>query len=68
MACNCPIVCTDVGDVRWVIGGTEGCYIASFEYEDVAEKIRMAINFANRTTAGKELFNLVLTLKKLPPN
>ena len=27
MACNCPIVATDVGDAGWVMGETEGCYL-----------------------------------------
>lgn len=29
MACNCPIVSTDVGDVGWVVGKTEGCLLIS---------------------------------------
>lgn len=53
MACNCPIVSTDVGDVRWVIGKTEGCYITSFDSEDVAEKLKMALAFRKRT-GGRE--------------
>ena len=56
MACNCPIVSTDVGDVKWVIGNTEGCYITSFEPEDVAEKIKLAVQFAKEKgrTKGRE--------------
>lgn len=27
MACNLPVVAADVGDVRQVIGGTEGCAV-----------------------------------------
>ena len=46
MACNCPIVSTDVGDVKWVIGETEGCYIASFEPENFAEKVKLALEFS----------------------
>ncbi len=53
MACNCPIVSTDVGDVREVIGNTEGCYISSFDPNDVADKLTKALNFANKTT-GRE--------------
>ena len=46
MACNCPIVSTNVGDVEWVIGKTEGCYITSFDPQDVAKKIQMALEFS----------------------
>ncbi|NVO03693.1 MAG: glycosyltransferase family 4 protein [Bacteroidetes bacterium] len=53
MACNCPIVTTDVGDVREVIGDTEGCYITSYEPEDVAAKIKLALEFGKRTN-GRE--------------
>src|ERR1700754_2865509 len=31
MASNCPVVATDVGDVKWVLGNTQGCFIASFD-------------------------------------
>ena len=56
MACNCPIVSTDVGDVREVFGDTIGCYIASFDPKDVAEKIKLALEFtdANLCTNGRE--------------
>jgi len=56
MACNCPIVATDVGDIRWVIGDTEGCYITSFDPSDVAEKIKMALEFSEKVgrTKGRE--------------
>ena len=49
MACNCPIVSTDVGDVMEVIGNTFGCYITTYEESDVALKITKAINFGNKT-------------------
>jgi teichuronic acid biosynthesis glycosyltransferase TuaC len=72
MACNCPIVSTDVGDVKWVIAETEGCYITTFSPDGVSEKIRMAINFRelHRQTAGrKRIFELGLdsetTAKKI---
>jgi len=56
MACNCPIVSTDVGDVKWVLGGTEGCYIASFNPVIYAEKIKLALNFSKEKgrTKGRE--------------
>jgi glycosyltransferase involved in cell wall biosynthesis len=46
MACNCPIVATDTGDVRWILGETEGCYISSFNKREFAEKLKLAIRFS----------------------
>lgn len=58
MACNIPIVSTDVGDVREVIGETKGCFIAKFDPEDFADKIEKAINFGERTTGRKDITHL----------
>lgn len=60
MACNCPVVSTDVGDVRWVTGNTDGCFITSFEPEDVAQKIKAALNFRKKTEGRKKIFDLGL--------
>ncbi len=56
MACNVPVVSTDVGDVREVIGDTEGCYITSFDPQDVAGKIKKALIFSvnKGQTQGRE--------------
>jgi teichuronic acid biosynthesis glycosyltransferase TuaC len=51
MACNCPIVATNVGDIKEVIGNAEGCYITSFDPNDVTEKIKLAIEFGKGTNA-----------------
>jgi teichuronic acid biosynthesis glycosyltransferase TuaC len=53
MACNCPIVSTDVGDIKWVIGNTEGCYIAGFDPLDFSEKLKKAIEFASQKCRTK---------------
>lgn len=56
MACNLPIVVTNVGDVQWVIGKTEGCYISSFEPSDFSEKISLALKFSEnkKSTLGRD--------------
>ncbi len=56
MACNCPIVSTDVGDIREIIDNTEGCFITSFEPEDVSSKIEKALEFSRTEgrTKGRE--------------
>jgi len=45
MACNKPLVTTDVGDVKELIENVSGCFIASFDPEDVALKIKLALQF-----------------------
>lgn len=56
MACNCVVVSTDVGDVRWLFGDLPGYFIAGFEQEDFAEKILQAIDFVEKhgKTNGRE--------------
>ena len=60
MACNCPIVSTDVGDVRWVTSGTEGCFVTGKGYESIAENIKKAIKFRGRTKGRERIFDLGL--------
>jgi glycosyltransferase involved in cell wall biosynthesis len=49
MACSCPMVTTDVGDIREVTGSIDGCYISSFNPGDFADNIRKALRFGKRT-------------------
>ncbi|OQP52845.1 hypothetical protein A4H97_24425 [Niastella yeongjuensis] len=65
MACNCPIVSTDVGDVKWVFGNTPGCYIASFDPKDFANKINQALNVSlnnGRTNGRQRIIDLGLDM------
>jgi len=58
MACNLPIVSTDVGDVREIISDTIGCYITSYEPEDVANKLKRAISFGEKTNGRENIRHL----------
>jgi len=58
MACNCPIVATDVGDIKEVIGNTAGCFITSFDPVDIANKIKLAIKFGKRTNGREKVKHL----------
>ena len=56
MACNLPVVSTDVGDVRWVTRDLAGCYLTSFDPGDVAAKLKIAADFAKKDgrTRGRD--------------
>ena len=47
MACNKPVVCTDVGDVKENFGSVSGCFISGFEVDDYADKIQQLLEFIN---------------------
>jgi glycosyltransferase involved in cell wall biosynthesis len=53
MACNLPIVATDVGDVREVIGRTQGCYICQPSTTEFASRLAEILSVRMRT-AGRE--------------
>jgi glycosyltransferase involved in cell wall biosynthesis len=49
MACNMPIVSTDVGDVRVVVGETDGCYVCDPDVESFTTQLRKLLARAGRT-------------------
>ena len=53
MACGCPIVSVDVGDVAEILEGVEGCRIADKNAKDVALKIEQVL-IENKRTNGRE--------------
>lgn len=68
MACNCPVVATDVGDVAWLFGEEPGYFITSFKTEEVAKKIHQALHFSENhiKTRGRErILELGLDSKKI---
>lgn len=57
MACDCPIVSVDVGDVKEVIGNTSGCYIAERSPNDIADKLDKAIRYGRTEGRSRILDN-----------
>lgn len=54
LACGCPIVSVDVGDVKERTQGVEGCYVAKTRKpQELAELLRNAMTF-ERKTKGRE--------------
>lgn len=58
MACGCPIVSVDVGDVSSIISETAGCFITDRCAADIAEKIEMALKFEGRTKGREKIEQL----------
>jgi teichuronic acid biosynthesis glycosyltransferase TuaC len=65
MACNCPIVSTDEGDVKALTADVEGCLITSFDPLSVTKALQQTLQFAStkgRTEGRKRIEAKELTL------
>lgn len=56
MACGCPIVSVDVGDVRERTEGVEGCYVANTRNpEDLSDLLKKALAFDKKTNGREKI-------------
>lgn len=56
LACGCPIVSVDVGDVRERVEGVGGCYVSEAGTpEELAGLLKTALAFGGRTTGRKKI-------------
>jgi glycosyltransferase involved in cell wall biosynthesis len=56
MACGCPIVSVDVGDVKERIEGLEGCFVSTMHNaQELAELLQKALSFEGRTHGREKL-------------
>ncbi|HQJ21071.1 MAG TPA: glycosyltransferase [Bacteroidales bacterium] len=65
LACNRPIVSTDVGDVRILMENVEGCFIAKPDSVDIAGKISQAMHFENAPNGRQRIIDLGLELNTI---
>lgn len=66
MACGCPIVSVDVGDVAERIEGVDGCYVVkSRDPRELAEALEKAIVFSSKTNGREKILEYALTNKQV---
>jgi glycosyltransferase involved in cell wall biosynthesis len=58
MACNIPVVATEVGDVAQVIGRTKGCCVSPRDPEALASGLEQALLHSGPTTGRKDIQHL----------
>ena len=62
MACGCPIVSVDVGDVAERTSGVEGCYIVpTREPKDIAQALLLAIAYEGKTNGREKVIEMGLS-------
>ncbi len=61
LACGCPVVSVDVGDVREMTTGIEGCFLADRTPASLAENLQKAFDFGKRTGGRSAIFDKGLT-------
>ena len=62
MACGCPIVSVDVGDVAERVSGVKGCYvIPSREPKDIAQAILQSMGNEGRTNGREKIIEMGLS-------
>ena len=61
MACGCPIVSVDVGDVAEVMEGVDGCYVVQRNRDEIAEKLSDFFEYYGRTEGRLRISELELT-------
>src|SRR5205085_10774535 len=58
MACNVPVVATNVGDVAEVIGSTKGCSVCDSNPEALAAGLEQALLLRGPTTGRRDIQHL----------
>jgi glycosyltransferase involved in cell wall biosynthesis len=62
MACGCPIVSVDVGDVAERVSGVEGCYIVrTRKPKDIAEALQKALAHEGKTNGRERIQEMGLS-------
>lgn len=65
MACNCPVVSVDVGDVKSYFGNVSQCYIVSFDQVKIIDAVHKVLKNGNRSNGTENLIKSGLGLESI---
>lgn len=56
MACNRPIVATNVGDIEWLFGSLPGHYLSDFDVDNFKQATELALDYSKNfnSTSGRD--------------
>ena len=60
LACNCPIISTDVGDVKKLANSTKNCYIVEYDAKHIEQRIRDILSSNNKSDGRASVEHLSL--------
>ena len=55
LTCGTPIVSVDVGDVKEVTNGIDGCYVTSYDAQEIAKNLQLAFAFQGKTKGPQRI-------------
>ncbi len=65
MACGTPIVSVRVGDVDKTLGGIEGCYVTSYDINDIVNSLEQVLSFKGKTKGRQHIIELGLPMEQI---
>ncbi len=60
MACNCPVVATDVADIAYLLSGVRNSYVTSFDAQEIADRIAAVLADGGRSDGRQRIERLNL--------
>jgi teichuronic acid biosynthesis glycosyltransferase TuaC len=60
MACNRPVITTDVGDVSWLIGETAGCFVTGHNASEISSNIKHCLDHVDKSKGRDRIKSLKL--------
>jgi glycosyltransferase involved in cell wall biosynthesis len=65
LAVNVPLIFTDIGDAKMMIGNAEGCFLVERKPEAVSLKLDQALGFQGICNGRDRIYKINLTLKRV---